>query len=105
MFHEFHATLEEAHLDPSKLFGVATDGCPSLLGANRGLQGLINKWRDEDHFPAVMWHHCVLHQENFVAKSLNMSNVMDVVTTTVSWIRANALTHRKFKKFLADNAA
>ena len=59
MFPEFHATLEEAHLDSSKLFDEATDGCPSMLGANRGLQGLINKWRDEDHLPPVIWHHCI----------------------------------------------
>ena len=30
MFLELHATLEEAHLDPSKLFGVATDGWPFI---------------------------------------------------------------------------
>ena len=105
MFREFRAALEEAHLDPSKLFGVATDGCPSMLGANRGLQGLVNKWREEDHLAPVTWHHCILHQENLVAKSLSMPNVMDVVTTTVNWIRANALNHRKFKKFLADTDA
>ena len=34
-----------------------------------------------------------------------MSNVMDEVTITVNWIRANAINHRKFKKFLADTAA
>ncbi|XP_076816403.1 general transcription factor II-I repeat domain-containing protein 2-like [Clavelina lepadiformis] len=105
IFREFHATLEEAHLDSTKLFGVATDGCPSMIGANRGLQGLINKWREEDHLAPVTWRHCILHQESLVAKSLNMSNVMDVVTTTVNWIRVNALNHRKFKKFLADTDA
>ena len=105
IFREFRATLEEAHLDPSKLFGVATDGCPSMLGANRGLQGLINKWRYENHLAPVTWHHCILHQESLIANSLNMSSVMDVVTTTVNWIRANALNHRKFKKFLADTEA
>ena len=30
---------------------------------------------------------------------------MYVVTTTVNWVRANALNHQKFKKFLADTAA
>ena len=99
MFREFHATLEEAHLDSSKLFGVATDGCPSMLGANRVLQGLINKWRDEDHLAPVTWHHCILHQESLVAKSLNMSNVMDVVTTTVNWIRAKHLSIGSSKSF------
>ncbi|XP_076820935.1 general transcription factor II-I repeat domain-containing protein 2-like [Clavelina lepadiformis] len=105
IFREFHATLEEAHLDSTKLFGVATDGCPAMIGANQGLQGLINKWREEDHLAPVTWHHCILHQESLVAKSLNMSNVMDVVTTTVNWIRVNALNHRKLKKFLADTDA
>uniref|UniRef100_H2YAK2 DUF4371 domain-containing protein n=1 Tax=Ciona savignyi TaxID=51511 RepID=H2YAK2_CIOSA len=105
IFREFRATLEEAYLDPSKLFGVATDGCPSMLGANRGLQGLINKWRYENHLAPVTWHHSIIHQESLIANSLNMSNVMDVVTTTVNWIRANALNHRKFKAFLADTEA
>ena len=48
------------------------------------------------------WHHCILHQESLVAKFLNMSNVTRVVVLTVNWIRANALNHRKLKKFLAD---
>ena len=34
-----------------------------------------------------------------------MFNVMDVVTTTVNWIRANALKHHKLKKFLEDTDA
>uniref|UniRef100_H2Y8M5 HAT C-terminal dimerisation domain-containing protein n=1 Tax=Ciona savignyi TaxID=51511 RepID=H2Y8M5_CIOSA len=105
IFREFRATLEEAYLDPSKLFGVTTDGCPSMLGANRGLQGLINKWRYENHLAPVTWHHCIIHQESLIANSLNMSNVMDVVTTTVNWIRANAVNHRKFKAFIADTEA
>ena len=31
-----------------------------------------------------------------------MSNVTEVVTTTVKWVRVNALNHRKFKTFLID---
>ena len=31
-----------------------------------------------------------------------MSNVTRVVISTVNWIRANALNHRKFKKLLVD---
>ena len=37
-----------------------------------------------------------------LTKSLDVSNVTRVVTSTVNWIRVNALNHRKFKKFLAD---
>ena len=96
---EFQATLSETQLDPSKLCAVATDGCPSMLGAN---QELINKWREENDLALVTWHHYILHQENLVAKSLEVSNVTRVATLTVNWIRANALNHRRFKKFLAD---
>ena len=31
---EFQVALLETQLDPSKLFAVATDGCPSMLGTN-----------------------------------------------------------------------
>ena len=99
IFREFQTTLLEAQLDSSKLFAMATDECPFMLGAN---QGLINKWREENAFSPVTWHHCILHQKSLVAKSLDVPNVTKVVISTVNWIRANALNHRKFKKFLVD---
>ena len=68
----------ETQLDPSKLFAVATYGCPSMIGANQGLQGLTNKWREENDFAPVTRHHCFLHQESFVGKSLDMYDVTRV---------------------------
>ena len=38
MFREFHATLLETQLDPSKLFAVVTDRCPSTLGQIKDFQ-------------------------------------------------------------------
>ena len=73
-----------------------------MLWASKGHQGLIHKWREENDLAPVTWHHCILHQENLVAKSFDMSYVTRVITSTVNWIRANAFNHRKFKKFLAD---
>ena len=99
IFREFQVTLLETQLDPSKLFAMVTDGCPSMFGAN---QGLINKWREENDLAPVTWHHCILNRESLAAKSLDMFNVMRVVISTVNWIGANALNHRKFKKFLAN---
>ena len=58
--------------------------------------------REGNDLTFVTWHHCILHQESFAAKSLDMFNVTRVVISTANWIRANALNHRKFKKFLAD---
>ena len=86
IFREFQVILLETKLDPSKLFAMATDGCPSMLGANRGLQELVNKWREESDLAPVTRHHCILHQESLPAKSLDMSNVTRVVMSTVNWI-------------------
>ena len=33
---------------PSNLFGVATNGCPFMLGRIEDFQGLINKWCEEN---------------------------------------------------------
>ena len=79
------------------MFGVATDGCPSMIGANQGLQGLINKWREEDHLAPVRWHHCILHQESLVAKSLNTSNVIDVVNVPSKLRTADTVSAHKKK--------
>ena len=87
----YQTTLLEAQLDPSKLLAMATDGYPSMLGAN---QGLINKWREKNAFSPVTWHHSISHYESLVAKSLDMSNKMKVAISTVNWIRANTLNQR-----------
>ena len=83
IFRKLQVTSLETQFDPSKLFAVVTDGCPSMLGEN---QGLINKWREENDLAPVTWHHCILHQESLAAKPLNMSNVTRVVISTVNWI-------------------
>jgi len=50
MFCDFCASLLEVHLYPSKLLLMATYGCPAMIGKNEGVQGLVNKWREEDNF-------------------------------------------------------
>ena len=95
IFREFQTTFLEAQLDPSKLFPVAAVECPSMLGANQRLQGLINKWHEENVFSPVTWHHCIvpLYQESLVDKSFDMSTVTKVVISTISWIQANTLNY------------
>ena len=72
-----------------------------MLGIHR-LKELINKWREEDNLGPVTWHQCIFRQESLVAKSVIMSNTTEVVAATERRIRANALNHRKFKKFFVD---
>ncbi|XP_076343226.1 general transcription factor II-I repeat domain-containing protein 2A-like [Tachypleus tridentatus] len=102
IFQQMMTVLKDAELDPAKLVGVATDGAPSMLGLGEGLQGHITRWRQAEELKPVVWHHCIVHQENLVAKSLKFKHVTDIVFSTVNWIRANALNHRQFKQFLVD---
>ena len=67
IFRKFHATLQEAHLDPSKMFPVTTVMCLSMLGANQRLQELVNKCYEEDNLALVRCHHRILLQESLVA--------------------------------------
>ena len=65
---------------------MATDGFPSKLGANQRLQRLVNKGRGENDLAPVTWHHCILHQESLVAKSLDIFSVTRVAIYALNWI-------------------
>lgn len=101
VFQQMMTVLEDAELDPAKLVGVATDGAPAMLGLGEGLQD-VTRWRQAEELEPLVWHHCIVHQENLVAKSLKFKHVTDIVFSIVNWIRANALNHRQFKQFLVD---
>lgn len=83
IFQQMMTVLKDAELDPAKLVGVATDGAPSMLGLGEGLQGHITRWRQAEELKPVVWHHCIVHQENLVAKSLKFKHVTDIVFSTV----------------------
>ena len=100
IYNEFDKFNQQLNLNNLKLFSVATDGCPSMIGKNIGFRGIFNQKRAEENLPEIMWHHCIIHIENLVAKSLKMPHITDVVISTVNYIRANAINHRKFKEFL-----
>ena len=83
----FRQPYKQQNWTNQNLYAVATDGCPSILGAN---QGLINKSGKNNALDLVTWHDCILYEESFVAKSLDMPNVTRVVVSSVNWIRARA---------------
>ena len=49
-------------------------------------------------FP-VMAYHCIIHQEQLCAKTLEMKHVENVVYT-VNFVRSKELNHRHSKRFL-----
>lgn len=46
--------------------------------------------------------HCIIHQENLVAKALGMKNIVQVVKETVNFIRSRGPKHRQFRQYLSD---
>ena len=94
------AVLEEYELPIEKLAGVATDGAPAMRGDDIGFQGLLLKSRQWDTTP--LHYHCIIHQQNLAAQTLNIDHVMNVVVSTVNFIRSRALNHRQFKQLLDE---
>uniref|UniRef100_A0A8C4X0U4 General transcription factor II-I repeat domain-containing protein 2-like n=1 Tax=Eptatretus burgeri TaxID=7764 RepID=A0A8C4X0U4_EPTBU len=100
VFREFLAAFNAPGLVPEKLFGIATDGAPNMLVPCIGLRGHVERWLESLELPTVIWYHCIIHQEALCAKTLRMNHVMDVVVSTVNFIRARGINHHEFKKML-----
>ncbi|XP_067131958.1 general transcription factor II-I repeat domain-containing protein 2A-like [Centruroides vittatus] len=103
MYGAFEKTLEKNELSLLKLSGITTDGAQSFRGERRGLIGILsNKLAQNENPNDLFICHCVLHVENLCAKKINMEHVMDIVVSTVNFLRGRALNHRQFKEFLSD---
>ncbi|XP_067937225.1 general transcription factor II-I repeat domain-containing protein 2A-like [Watersipora subatra] len=92
--------LKDFNLPLEKLSGICTDGAPAMTGEHTGLIGLLLKSRVWNVPPIV--YHCIIYQENLGAQHLKMGHVMELVVSTVNYIRARALSHRQFKKILKE---
>lgn len=92
--------LKDFNLPLEKLSGICTDGAPAMTGEHTGLIGLLLKSRVWNVPPIV--YHCIIHQENLGAQHLKMGHVMELVVSTVNYIRARALSHRQFKEMLKE---
>ncbi|XP_067930489.1 general transcription factor II-I repeat domain-containing protein 2A-like [Watersipora subatra] len=92
--------LKDFNLPLEKLSGICTDGAPAMTGEHTGLIGLLLKSRVWNVPPIV--YHCIIHQENLGAQHFKMGHVMELVVSTVNYIRARALSHRQFKEMLKE---
>ena len=86
-----------------KMVSVTTDGCPSLTGKNAGLQKrLSDRVAEVDCTRELIFLHCIIHQEVFCKKVLDMKHVVDPVLKIVNFIRARGLNYRQFITLLED---
>jgi hypothetical protein len=73
-----------------------------MCGKKTGLVGNICKAVQQVGAERPMILHCITHQQALCGQSLQLSNVINDVVTTVNFIRSHALAHRQFKDFLSE---
>lgn len=99
MFQCVMEVLNKFKLSVANLAGIATDGCPSMIGKNNGVVALIQKNTGAN---AILSYHCIIHQQHLSSKAVGFENVMNIVIKVVNFIRSNGLKHREFQNFLSE---
>ncbi|KAK0144404.1 General transcription factor II-I repeat domain-containing protein 2A [Merluccius polli] len=87
-----------------KLSGIATDGAPAMVGAQKELTALVKKEMSRlslDPRDLVVCH-CIIHQESLCAHSLKLTNVMKTVVSTINVIKSRGLNNCQFKELLSE---
>jgi hypothetical protein len=70
-----------------------------MCGSKTGVIGRICKEVMQVAFETPMVFHCIFHQEPLCCQFFSLKDVMDIVISTVNYIRCNGLTHLQFQHF------
>ena len=102
MFTAVKSFFEKHGLDLGKINLLVTDGCPSMIGRERGVASRLRA----EH-PTVHTLHCIIHQSVLCAKlSGELKEAMETVVKIVNHIRStSSLQHRLFKMLLQEKDA
>ncbi|XP_056440141.1 general transcription factor II-I repeat domain-containing protein 2A-like [Gadus chalcogrammus] len=104
LFNQVIVAMNNFELPFEKLSGIATDGAPAMVGAQKGLTALVKKEMSRlslDPSDLVVCH-CIIHQESLCAHSLKLNNVMTTVVSTINFIKSRGLNNRQFKELLSE---
>ena len=104
LFEKLLLAMRKFNLPFEKLGGIATDGAPAMVGSQKGLTALLKKELTRCGLAAddLVVCHCIIHQQNLCAKSLQLRNVMSTVIKCINFIKSRGLNSRLFKKLLED---
>ena len=95
IFNGIDKFFTENNLDWNKMIECSMDGAPSMMGKNIGVLGILSR-----EYPHIKINHCIIHRQNLASKDLspNFSDVMQVVISTVNYVKARELNSRMFKQ-------
>ena len=92
--------INDFGLNWNLLSAVTTDGAKNMTGSEIGFMGKLCHYLRQKNIEKPMQFHCIIHQQSLCGKFLNANLVMDVVISTINFIRKNGLNHRQFQTFL-----
>ena len=95
IFNVIDKFFTENNLDWNKVIECSMDGAPSMMGKNIGLLGILSR-----EYPHIKINHCIIHRQSLVSKVLssNFSDVMQVVISTVNYVKPRDLNSHMFKQ-------
>ena len=100
IFLKVQETVNSLELKWENLKSITTDGAKNMSGHKSGVVARIRNEMKAVEAPIVL--HCIIHQHALCSKVLKWNSVMEVVVSTVNFIRSHSLTHRQFQQFLSE---
>ena len=102
LFLEVHQAVNNLDLSWARLKSVTTDGARNMVGSKAGLvEKICNEVANANGTPPLKFH-CIIHQQVLCSKILKFEDIMNVVVSTVNFIRRHGLNHRQFQTFLSE---
>lgn len=73
------------------IISVTADGTPAMTSHTSGFVALC---KQNESFPDILNHHCIIHQQALCGKIWKMKEVMEVAMKTACSLRARSYTYR-----------
>ena len=92
----------ENNLEWRKVTECSVDGAPSMMGQNIGVRGILSR-----KHPHIKINHCIIHRQSLASKYMSPKffDVMQVVISTVNYVKARDLNSRMFKQLcISENS-
>ena len=100
---EVELVMNDIGMKYEQLFGLTTDGAPSMVWRIDGVIALMEKAQPNAGIAnTLIKTQCIIHQEALCAKSLKMQDMMNVVGKHVNFVRKQGLNYRWFQQFLLE---
>ena len=95
IFNGIDKFFTENNLDWNKVIECSMDGAPSMMGKNIGLLEILSR-----EYLHIKINHCIIYRQSLASKDLspNFCDMMQVVISTVNYVKARDLNSRMFKQ-------